>query len=354
LEEMEQERMDRLVFGGQQAVKRFQPKTTSTQASPPEKTTSSPRTWAPLPYKSPSTSQPQQTQTAAPRKWEQKQQQDQGAKLDGNMDLSTRINYLNSLLDQGSITEDEYAVRTEPIRVASEIINSCISSDTAALKTVLAQNPKFDVDSIVENGATPLSVAIAAVSNGQAQTSEIVRLLLQHGAQPDRRTSGNTALMTLCNNAGRTKFATECARLLIQSGADARANQGTSTCLSGAASSGGTADLIELLCQSGASARDEVEGIPVLNYCIIEGKTAQAIALIKYGADTNSREPDKGATCLASAIFNGHLDVVKALLDRGANVSLNIMRDQDMTAKDLAQHLASQGGVHAQIGSLVR
>lgn len=42
--------------------------------------------------------------------------------MEGNMDLSTRVNYLNSLLDQGSITEEEYQQRTEPIRVASEII----------------------------------------------------------------------------------------------------------------------------------------------------------------------------------------------------------------------------------------
>lgn len=53
------------------------------------------------------------------------------------------------------------------------------------------------------------------------------------------------------------------------------------------------------------------------------------------------------------AISNGYLDVVKALLARGASPSLNVMRDQSLTAKDLANHLAPSGGVFAQIAALM-
>lgn len=122
LEELEQERMDRLVFGGgQKAVKRFQVQQPANPSPAPQQQTSSPRTWKPLPHSSqPQVQQPAQ-QPQAPRKWEQKQVL-VGTKLEGTMDLSTRVNYLNSLLDQGSITEEEYAQRTEPIRVASDII----------------------------------------------------------------------------------------------------------------------------------------------------------------------------------------------------------------------------------------
>jgi hypothetical protein len=54
--------------------------------------------------------------------------------------------------------------------------------------------------------------------------------------------------------------------------------------------------------QAGASPRDEVNGTPLVNYCIIEGKTDEAILLLNFGADANSREPAKGATCLASGM----------------------------------------------------
>jgi ankyrin repeat protein len=275
------------------------------------------------------------------------------------MDLSTRVSYLNSLLDQGSITEEEYFKRTEPIRVASDIIQSCVNGDTSALTSVLAQHPKFELDSIVEQEATPLHAAITTIISNKGNP-ELVRLLLLHGSKVDKRKGGYTPLMSLCTRAS-CRDATECARLLIQNGADVTAtatvqgSKGTVSCLSAALRSGGPVDLITLLCQSGASPRDEVDGSPAVNYCIVEGKTEQAIVLLQYGADPNSREPKQGATCLASAVSNGYLDVVQALMIRGAQPTLSVMRDQSLSARDLASHLAKEaGGVYIQIASLLK
>eukprot|EP01127_Copromyxa_protea_P011444 TRINITY_DN2874_c0_g1_i1.p1 TRINITY_DN2874_c0_g1~~TRINITY_DN2874_c0_g1_i1.p1 ORF type:complete len:361 (-),score=67.22 TRINITY_DN2874_c0_g1_i1:201-1283(-) len=354
LEEIEQERMDRLVFGGgQKAVKTFTVPKPANQQAEPQKSPSG-RTWSRPPTTQAAPQQTQQPQQ--PRKWEQKQQL-VGSRLEGNMDLSNRVNYLNSLLDQGSITEEEYATRAEPIRVASEIINACINGDVNALRTVLQENPNFELDSIIEQEATPLAVAVTSITHNKG-SPELVKLLLEQRSKADRTVGGKTPLATLCSYAS-CRNAAPVAKLLIQYGANAKAtgtvqgSRSAQSCLACAVASGGSPELIEVLCQAGASARDEIDSTPMVNWCIIEGKTEHAITLLEWGADPNSREPSKGATCLASAIANGYTEVVKALLGRGASASLPVMRDQSMTAKELANHLASQGGAHAQIAGLM-
>jgi len=257
-----------------------------------------------------------------------------------------RVSHLNGLLEQGAIDENDYQNRAAALHVASEIITCCANGNSAQLKNVLLENPNLDVNAITENEATPLHIAANAIRSGKSNP-KVLEVLLEHRAQVDKKKSGITALLTICEKAD-FPAAAESARVLIARGADAKTTapvqgKGKSySCISAAVSSGGSAALIENLCAGGASPNDTCEPHgPILNHCIIEGYPDQAVVLLSYGADPNSREIETGATCLASAITSGSVSVVKALMQNGANTSMTIMKDQKVTAKELAKYMAA-------------
>ncbi len=58
-----------------------------------------------------------------------------------------------------------------------------------------------------------------------------------------------------------------------------------------------------------------------LGTAISEGKIAEVKRLIRDGGTLNGRHPDNGSTPLNDAAFHGELEMVKFLLDRGADIS---------------------------------
>lgn len=269
------------------------------------------------------------------------------------MDLSTRVQYLNSLLEQGAITEDEYAIRSEPLQVASEIIQASTSGDVAALERIFRENPDMNADSICQNETTPLSIAIGGVVKGRGN-SKLLQILLSHGAQPNRRKAGVSPLLTLCQSANFPD-AVNCARVLLQAGADAKATiivSGKSepvSCISLAVDSDASADLIRLLCEHGASPNDQLSPHgPLLIHCIIEEIFPTALVLLESGADPNARQASSGASCLAVAISTKRTQIVEELLRRGADRDMPVMRDQKTTARQLVAQLAGKDPVGFQ------
>jgi len=276
----------------------------------------------------------QQPVSQPKQNWKDKQvQQQKGVRLDGLMDLSVRVGHLNGLFEQGAINDEEYNKRAEALHVAKEILDCCIAGNIQQLQRLLNDNPNLDLNNVTENEATLLHITATSVRQGKSKPG-VLKVLLENRIQVDKKKSGTTALLSICEKSNFPDAA-ECARILIQFGADVTASatiqgKGTAfTCVSAVIASQGSAELLDVLCKSGGNPNDQCEPHgAVLNHCIIEGLEEHALALLRNGANPNSVERDSGACALASAITSGYAEIVKLLLQRGANVHAVIMRDQ--------------------------
>jgi len=285
--------------------------------------------------------------------WRDKQANAQkGVRLEGTMDLSVRVSHLNGLLDQGAIDDDEYEKRTAALHVCAEIIDLCSRGDTNGLTRILQENPNLDLNAVVQNEANLLHITTQQLRNGKSNP-KILEILIGRGIVVDRKYQGLTPLLQICERAN-FRNAAECVRILTENGADAKAastlkGKGVPfSCITGAVDSGATKEVIEILCSRGADPNETLDPHgPILNHCIIENMPQQAIILLEFGADPNSRELQTGAIPLASAIGAGQVDVVKALLKRGANKNIPIMKDQKVNAKELAEYMAKNDNSHS-------
>jgi len=260
------------------------------------------------------------------------------------MDLSTRVNYLNSLYDQGSIDDKEYAARSADLQIIVEIVNAICSGDLEKLNPLLEENGHL-LPLIFENESNVIHLAAEAVLTQNAP-AEIVKLVLDHnGADVNSIRKGVSPLVSLCTRC-RNANTEEAIKILVRYGADV--NKGailkegekqTSAPLSLALSNGASASLIRFLCQSGADPNTDTEDGPLLNFAIINDKDEEAIVFLDFGANPNSREFKQGATCLASAVFEGKVDIVKLLLKHGADRNAAVTRTEKATPKELARQL---------------
>jgi len=271
----------------------------------------------------------------------------QGATLTGVMDLSTRVEYLNSLLEQGAINEDEYAKRAEPLQVAQEIIQACTSGDARGLEKILNDNPYMNVDLIAEKESNPVSVAVSSIIAGRGN-SNLLKTLLAHGGQANKRSNGMTPLLSICK---KPQFGdvVNCARVLLDKGADATATTivtgktETISCISYAVEGRASPDLIKILLEHGASPNDLLQPHgPLLVNCIIEEYNEIARVLLEFGADPNCRQSGLGASALAIALTNKYVQMVELLLQRGADRDAPIMRDQKTSARQLVAELVKK------------
>jgi len=96
-------------------------------------------------------------------------------------------------------------------------------------------------------------------------------------------------------------------------------NNQTRFCLDFALTSFAPPEVIQLLCDNGADPNTLTDDVPIINWCCINGKNDEARILLHARANPNSRVPGVGANCLASAINDNNVDLVKILLSYGAD-----------------------------------
>jgi ankyrin repeat protein len=273
--------------------------------------------------------------------------QTQGCTLTGVMDLSTRVEYLNSLLEQGAIDEQEYVKRAEPLEVAQTIIQACTTGDIRTLEKTLNDNPYMNVDLIAEKESTPVSVAVSSIIAGRG-TSAMLKVLLSRGGQANRRTNGMTPLLSICKKPNLPDVV-NCARVLLENRGDATATTIVTgktepiSCISYAVEARASPDLIKILLENGASPNDLLAPHgPLLVNCIIEEYPEIARVLLEFGADPNCRQTGLGASALAISITNKYVQMVELLLQRGADRDAPIMRDQKTSARQLVAELVKK------------
>ena len=173
-----------------------------------------------------------------------------------------------------------------------------------------------------------LVMAQADVADAAAQrNSDAVARLIKAGADVNAaQADGATALQWAAYHGDA-----ELAKRLLKAGANpSLANRNGATPLWLAATSG-DAVMIKTLLEGGANANEELPlGRRPLMLAARSGVVSAVNELIKAGADVNAAEKQRGTTALMQAADQGHADVLKVLIEHGANVaakSAPVVRD---------------------------
>ena len=245
-----------------------------------------------------------------------------------------------------------YAARGQTIFEAIE------RREVREVKAALVQDPDA-IHRVDENGKTPLHTAAGA------GLSDILSVLIDHGAQCDAKDSQKQTPLFSAVSGGHTDIVVQ----LIRHGADLNSRDGAGwTPLSYAAYTGHVS-ITEKLLKSGADQRIGEEGagwLPIhaaafqghldvvetlsqdrsvlsidagktgnpLHWAVVRNRKAVTELLISRGADIDLPNPD-GLSPFLMAVSQGHVEMAKLLMRHGANMTL---RDNkyDRTALHLA------------------
>jgi len=230
------------------------------------------------------------------------------------------------------------------------VVGSCA---TFMFKTSVNRGDYTNVKKNIDKGANVNAINLwgntalmEASSNGH---TEIVKLLIEQGADVNAqpKLNGITALMLASSNGH-----TEIAKLLIKAGADVNAQSKHGTALIKAWQEGYT-EIAKLLIEEGADVNaQDSSGCTALMWASREGYADIVKLLIEEGADVNVMtiievrstsyqsfsggmiyrdcEPTGGYTALICASEYGHTEIVKLLIEAGADV--NARQWDDATA----------------------
>ena len=204
--------------------------------------------------------------------------------------------------------------------------------DYELLDALIAKKAKVDVTN--EFGSTPLAEAVKLAD------ARMVKTLLDAGAAHESANQdGETALM-LAIKTGNLPIV----EMLIKAGANVNAVEtfhNQTPLMYAAAASKNAGEMVKLLLSKDANTKPRAEftdwpsqissepraqyrpvgGLTALLYAARGGCYDCVDALLKAGADVNLPTPE-GVSPLMTAIDNGHNEVAKLLLDRGANPHL--------------------------------
>jgi ankyrin repeat protein len=195
-------------------------------------------------------------------------------------------------------------------------------------KTRLLLEHGADVNARSDDGRTPLLIAAGLFGN-----TDLVRILLDQGANLSARSPGLVGYETVLSEAARTGDES-LLRLLIERGADV--NSAGVLALSNAARANCQPCLERLI--AGADPRTLTMASAILSPPF--GDALAVKPLLDRGVDANTREP-KGNTLLMLAASSDQmpLETVQALIKRGAG--LNAQNPEGKTALDFAKAMGS-------------
>jgi ankyrin repeat protein/L-ascorbate metabolism protein UlaG (beta-lactamase superfamily) len=193
---------------------------------------------------------------------------------------------------------------------AGEIHEVAQRGDLQRAKTLLAGDPGL-VDVKDEANGTALHLA------AQAGHEELVRFLVEQGAQVDAGDNENSTPLDVAAQSGHRAVA----ELLVAHGADVNhRDQNGMTPLHFAAYQGRN-DVVELLIANGSDvSATKLNGSTPLHGAVYYGHTETARLLIEKGAAIEAAN-ESGYTPLISAAAGGRREPVELLLDRGADIA---------------------------------
>jgi ankyrin repeat protein len=158
----------------------------------------------------------------------------------------------------------------------------------------------------------------------QLAAVDILKLLLEAGADPNRKNVDGTTPLTWCSSSERIE-------LLLDAGASARYELHRPlfhSSLHGAAEAGDVARLRLLLDRGEAACLlpefDEMLSWTPLHCAVHEGHRDAARLLIEAGANPNHFDDDLGDTAISLAAERSNVEMVRLLLELGADPALQV------------------------------
>ena len=163
-----------------------------------------------------------------------------------------------------------------------------------------------------------------AARNGKVDT---VRALLQRGAEVDQRTNRLETALGGASRDGRS----EAVKILLDAGANTVGHNAEGTTPFLAAAAGGHSTTITMLLDQGGEDIDQgageahfgesgQRGATALFLAALRGHVEAVKLLLRRGADVN-KVTDEGYTSMCGAAGGGHVEVLKILLARGVDVN---------------------------------
>jgi ankyrin repeat protein len=209
----------------------------------------------------------------------------------------------------------------------------------------------LDLKAKLEVDGAPFGPLHEAASRGAA---DVVRLLLDAGADVDRKVNGATPLMDTCLGCGSDPKRHRVAEILLAAGADPNALSGADegdsglTALMYAAESGGT-EMIRLLLAAGANPSILTRhGRSAVNFALerMHGRP-DTMSLLRVLIEGGC--PATGA-CLVCPVGEGNTEIVQYLIAAGADVNARTNKFDDFRRHGPGSSLVSlglQGAVNA-------
>ena len=279
------------------------------------------------------------------------------------------------LLERGANVDEKDEDNATPLHLAS------YNKRLKIIRVLLDHGANVDAEK--DRGETPLQLAISKGSHdAQEGGVGVAFLLLEHGAQLYSRDKYHISTSDLAyfawkekigpmlvgtggnlkpeNNQDQTAFrpwvegeyycmnlVSGCHAFFVESGADGNVQAKYDTILLHSASYHGRLEMVRMLLSNGVNSnaknhRGET-ALHVLSRCGPDSKDSVRVArlLLECGVDVNMQDNDHDSP-LHSASYNGKLEIVRELLNHGANASAKNKRDE------VPLHQGSQGEYESQ------
>lgn len=237
----------------------------------------------------------------------------QGARVDVRNHLGQTPLWFAASRDAGDVRVAEILIENGagidvPDRKGITPLMQAARNGHTELVTFLARHGA-DVNQQAEGGRSALH---EAAERGQA---EMARTLLEMGANVDASLDTGQRPLELAVLQGHS----EVVGVLLASGADPNLRaEGTSPLLIGTAFRG-QVELVELLLEHGARTDETSDGWTALHHAADNDQGTVIPALVHCGGDPERVEPDGHRTPLQLAVFAGNVSAVRGLLDAGAD-----------------------------------
>ncbi|KAI1067289.1 hypothetical protein LB506_004053 [Fusarium annulatum] len=174
------------------------------------------------------------------------------------------------------------------------------------------------------NASTEITALISAVANDNV---ELAKLLIEAGADVNASKTGMTALEVAVDNNN-----TELAKLIVGAGANVNTSS-IGTCGLGLAA---IRNKFELFLAGGVDANESTMGRTVLQRAASQGNLELVKLLIDLGANVNAKAPGSLTTVLQYASMQSSVEIVKYLVKHGASINEKASTVYKATALGLA------------------
>ncbi|XP_034251058.1 ankyrin repeat domain-containing protein 17 isoform X2 [Thrips palmi] len=196
-----------------------------------------------------------------------------------------------------------------PQQETRSLVEACSDGDVGTVKKLLTEGRS--VHETTEEGESLLSLACSA---GYYELAQV--LLAMNANVEDRGIKGDCTPLMEAASAGHVDIV----KLLINHGADvnAQSSSGNTPLMYGCA--GGYSEVVKVMLEAGANVEDHNEnGHTPLMEAASAGKVAVAKVLLDHGAGINTHSNEFKESALTLACYKGHLDMVRFLLEEGAD-----------------------------------